>query len=1080
MPQPRAEAPLKAVETLFRAGAIGSETDGRLLARFLDGDAPADGFAALVDRHAPMILGVCRRILDDPNDADDAAQATFLVLARRARAIRNHDSLASWLFGVALRVAKRAKSDATRRREHERRKAEMTAIRAETQGDPATIGVIDEEIARLPERLRGPIVVCYLEGLTQEQAAGRLNLPLRTIQRRLAQGRERLRARLARRGVAVPGDGGRSPMALPPLVVVALSASWLAAAGRVGSVGGSASTVGRALAESTLWEMTMTTAKTVAASVFLVSLVALGIAVPILGQRPQEPAPAAPVPRPDDPPPTIDLTVRDARTLRPIAGVALRINPNAEAVTDAEGRATLPLTGDYAQILAITARKEGYAPVKLLWGSRIGPVVRPVPGSHALDMEPSTTIGGKVVDESGKPVAGAKVYLQIRAPDPARGPDWFDTEDDPVVTRDDGTWSFDGMPIAPAEVKARVAHPGYADDGDFNTVSGPDAQAFRRREAVLTLARGFTVAGEVVDLEGEPIAGARIARGSNGFRHADWPVVATDPRGKFRFTQGERGSLDLTVLAPGHAPDSKLVQVGPDLEPITFRLAPERTLRGRVLDRDGRAVAGARVVLDKWHGASAIRAESASDDQGRFTLAGVPVDFFTLWVAKKGFMAAEAVPVAADDQDVTVALAPPLRLRGAVVDAETGEPIPTVRVTPGIAGEHVYWYRDDAEAFRDGRYEVAYEWPNPASRVFKFEADGYLTVVSPAFDSTKGGDHTFDVKLAKGEPPTRPAIAGVVLKPDGTPAAGATVHVATKTHPIYVRNGQDDGRREHPKATAAADGSFRFPPMEEAGMVMVLDDAGYASMTDSQMVESGELRLVAWGRVEGEVRSGAGVVPNGSVTFMKRGRDFAEHRMATFDTQARADAQGRFAFDRAYPGEGEVQRMIQVGPTMFSGQSGPSVTVRPGETTRVVVGGGGRTVKARAVVPEGTKLAVDWTRTWSNLRFQPPPIPIPPGLDAPGRKAWLAIWEASPEGQARAIMQRERGFYAVAVAADGAIRIEDVRPGTYTLTIQPHSTNGQGKPIGLAQAVVVVPEIADGDLAKPLEIGDVELKAADQ
>ena len=629
----------------------------------------------------------------------------------------------------------------------------------------------------------------------------------------------------------------------------------------------------------------MTTAKSVAASVFLGLLAAMGTASPTLGPRSQEPAP-------DDPFPTIELTVRDARTLRPIAGATLRINPKAEATTDAEGRATLPLTGDYAQMLAITARKEGYAPVKLLWGARIGPVVRPVPGSHALDMEPATTIGGKVVDESGAAVAGAKVYLQIRAPDPARGPDWFDTEDDPIVTRDDGTWSFDGMPIAPAEVKARVEHPDYADDGDFRTVSGPDAQPFRRREAVLTLARGFPVTGEVVDLEGEPIAGARIARGPNGFGYADWPVVAADQQGKFRFTQRDRGDLALTVLAPGRAPDLKLVRIGPDLEPITFRLAPERTLRGRVLDRNGRAVVGARVGLDKWRGLNAIRSQAASDDQGRFTLAGVPVDAFTLWVVKKGFMAADAAPVADDDQNVTVALVPPLRLRGTVVDAETGEPIRLVRVTPGIAGDHVYWYRDDAETFRDGRYEVAYEWPNPASRVFKFEADGYLTVVSPAFDSVKAGDHSFDVKLAKGEPPKRPAIAGVALKPDGTPAAGATVHVATKSHPIYVRDGQDDGRREHPKATAAADGSFRFPPMEEEGIVMVLDDAGFASMTDSQMVESGELRLAAWGRVEGEVRSGVGVVPNGSVTFMKRSRDFAEHRMVTFDTQARARRAG--------------------------------------------------------------------------------------------------------------------------------------------------------------------------------------------
>ena len=218
----------KHLATLFQIGTVTRVTDGSLLDRFRNGpaeDAEA-AFAVLVDRHGPMVLQVCRRILGDRHDAEDAAQATFLVLARQAHTIRQRDSVASWLYGVAARVAGRARRDAARRRARERRGAEVAmTIRRGDDGDrdasETSWPELYEELGRLPDRFRLPIVLCHLEGLTYEQAARQLGCPVRTIQSRLARGRQRLRDRLTRRGVAP------AVLALPPDVAsTVLSESW--------------------------------------------------------------------------------------------------------------------------------------------------------------------------------------------------------------------------------------------------------------------------------------------------------------------------------------------------------------------------------------------------------------------------------------------------------------------------------------------------------------------------------------------------------------------------------------------------------------------------------------------------------------------------------------------------------------------------------------------------------------------------------------------------------------------------------------------------------------------------------------
>lgn len=212
---------------LFHLGAVGTLSDAQLLERFTSRreEAAEAAFEELVIRHGPMVLRVCRGVLRDAHDAEDAFQAVFLVLASRAGSIRRSGSVASWLFGVAHRVACRARRDVARRHRLDRLAAERTAEDdLPGEADPDS-GLLHEEIDGLPERLRAPIVLCYLQGLTYAAAANQLGLSEVAVRGRLARARERLRHRLTRRGVMVPagllvaGAAGEAQAAAPlPLI----------------------------------------------------------------------------------------------------------------------------------------------------------------------------------------------------------------------------------------------------------------------------------------------------------------------------------------------------------------------------------------------------------------------------------------------------------------------------------------------------------------------------------------------------------------------------------------------------------------------------------------------------------------------------------------------------------------------------------------------------------------------------------------------------------------------------------------------------------------------------------------------
>jgi polysaccharide export outer membrane protein len=297
------------IQTLFDSGTAVGLSDRQLLDRFSSQrDAAAEAaFEAIVLRHGPMVLRVCHNLLGNSADAQDAFQAAFLILVRKSRSIRQLESVGGWLYGVACRVAARARVDAARRRSVEQRGG-LRVIQANDPGndveaDDAELGpVIQEEVRRLPEKYRAVVVLCYWQGMTHEQAATQLGCPLGTVRSRMARARNLLHRRLTRRGLAsLAGvmaalDGARTSVSAAALqlspVPSELIQSTVRAAARVGAGQATAQVASGAtasLVQHVLWSMTkMKTCKLIAA-LGAVGLLVVGVS--LWAQQPNQPRP---------------------------------------------------------------------------------------------------------------------------------------------------------------------------------------------------------------------------------------------------------------------------------------------------------------------------------------------------------------------------------------------------------------------------------------------------------------------------------------------------------------------------------------------------------------------------------------------------------------------------------------------------------------------------------------------------------------------------------------------------------------------------------------------------------------------
>jgi hypothetical protein len=437
-------------------------------------------------------------------------------------------------------------------------------------------------------------------------------------------------------------------------------------------------------------------------------------------------------------------------------------------------------------------------------------------------------------------------------------------------------------------------------------------------------------------------------------------------------------------------------------------------------------------------------------------------------IAAPGRMQLPQQMLVAREEEYVFQPPPPLVVSGSVVDAETGEPIKSFRVIWGIRSttDHMNWVRDRPIEGRDGQYVMRQSYGYPAHLV-RIEADGYLPAVSREIESDEG-DVRIDFKLEKGQ-----NVAATVLTPSGAPAAGAKIALGVAGSQISVENGEiDDGSTYAARLEADEAGRFSFPPQEGPFQIVVTHPTGFAHLNSADGPIAETISLTAWARLEGTFRVGAEPVANAPITLNietvhSYGPDvpsiFTHHDVTT-------GPDGRFVFERAFPGEGRVGRsmllMVDEGATEVTSSRRDTVVLAAGQTSVIELGGVGRPVMGKLAPPERHQGKVLWNFALVHVQADVPPAPdVPPDLpdaaelEREWREALNELRAASP-------------YFSVSVDRDGSFRVEDVPAGIYKLSVRFQ----QDAPGQLANYEFSVPVMESGRSDQPLDLGVLTLQ----
>ncbi|MHC5539201.1 carboxypeptidase-like regulatory domain-containing protein, partial [Singulisphaera rosea] len=768
-------------------------------------------------------------------------------------------------------------------------------------------------------------------------------------------------------------------------------------------------------------------------------------------------------------PRAIEFRVIHKSSRQPLEGVTIKgqVDGNLQpgVSVDNEGRFRLAVPESGAHAFDVWVKKDGFVPLSYSWSRREGG--DDIPNTVTLTMEAGTTIGGLIRDAGGRPVRDATVLLLVPGDQVSRRQK-TDIGDYPVKTDAEGRWRCDVMPSKLDDVWIRLSHPDFAVDTTYGATPKPSMAQLRDQTGVMVMKKGLVLEGQVLDLEGRPIGGASVAQGSDRWG-TEYPDTITNAQGRFRFGGIKPGEVTLTVQAKGRAPDVKSMVLEKEGESVEFRLGPGRTIRGRVLDPAGQGIGGVTVVADTWRSHRSIDFRAKTDKDGRFRWEDAPKDEVIFHIAPMDeYVAIRDCRLTTSDQESTITLARPLIVRGTVTDAETGRPIEAFTLHGGFGlGRDTgpFFLQDRGVPTRAGRYAFRFNEPRPR-HYLRFEAEGYRTVVSRPFRDDEGAS-VFDVRMRRGT-----AIGGVVHSLDGGPLEGAEVVLLGSRDTLLVEEGHLLERRSHPLVTTGSDGRFSFNPEDEATSIVVVHDMGWAFTEMKKLAAAPVLRLKPWGRIAGVFRLGKR--PGGDDPIMAVSRTDGREGEAPgveFRSTTTTDVAGRFALEKVPVGEVEVCRSVrQNNQYLYETHSVP-VSVRPGQTSRVTIGGLGRSVVGRVSSPADRPAVINFSSSFNLLTRNTTKASPPPGLDDAGR----ARWEESAEGKE---YRRGRFSEVFKLSADGAFRIDDVTPGRYEITISmnepppatPKNGNG-GDRFETLTHTFDVPDISE----KPMDLGTLNL-----
>jgi RNA polymerase sigma factor (sigma-70 family) len=1065
-------------------------------------------FSQLVDRYINLVHAAARRQVGDAHLAEDITQAVFLLLSQRAGNIASshQKALGGWLLLTTRNVALNALRHETRlkRREHEAAK-----MNSELDGEAALANspearsvapLLDGALAKLTDDDRNAIVERFFHGGSHREVGRALGVSEEAATKRISRALGKLRAILERQGITA-NEATLSVVlpviALKPAAPIALASAVMGTAASAAAPPAAVAALAKGAAAGAA-TFTGTTAA-VAAGVMVVLATGVYVAVTTLAHKPSAPitptiatplaaVPAAPAPPAPPAAPaaaagrTVTLTMVDPKTAGPIADaqVVLEVEGNARAPAraDANGKfvLNLPANFQYARAL-ISAPGRAAMSVDFQNYTFKGQLL----SDYTVPMEAGTKIGGIVVDEAGEPVIGATITLSsyIRGPQDEPRPI---LRGEKVLTGADGSWSFDNAPSDTSLISIGVSHPDYPKNQPY---AQPDkgqllAGTWKRE---LKWQVGRSLDGVVLDPDGKPVAGATLVVCNDRYE-SNKPKATSDVDGKFHVTGIEqKWRAAVTATAPNFAPQQVQLPDWPDTaaakqpyDPVEVHLNRGAKLEGVVVDSNGKPLSGAKIDVEKWRENRALTWSTKTDKQGHFIWANAPADEPIQFNVSKGKFATiqgiEITPSVDKPEPVKFTMYAPVKITGNVVDADTKEPIAAFRMIDGIrwtGQQDVTWQSQNGRSLSNGKYEANISDFSNGGRL-RVEADGYLPQQSRMIEANEGAI-TIDFEMHKGSGPS-----GTVVDASGKPVMNIRVVAIPNNYGAYIdwQNDHLDDYQELIATRTDKDGHFKMrPPDVPHYSVIAVGEAGYISLKQDQLPSDGVLKLIAWGRIEGDLRLNASPLAKADVSGQtERGPYVAvkDNDVPMFNFQigqTMTDEKGHFVL--AYVPANEKVRVYRLVP-MGGGSSRfcdlGECTVGPGQMHHISSGGHGRPVVAKLALPPTLNgQQISWGQQLSVE-------PVNAGGDSIASKVVSILTMTVPSSTPQSIDLIARG--------DGTVRADDVDPGTYSaVLVLRESWEKSRSPKELARATVnvTVPSTPACPTDEVLDVGTIQMKA---
>ncbi len=759
-------------------------TDGQLLEDYIRRRDEA-AFADLVWRHGPMVWGVCRRVLCNYHDAEDAFQATFLVLVRKATSILPREMVANWLYGVAHQTALKARATAATRKRRERQVATMPepAV-AEHDLRHDLQPLLDQELSRLPNKYRAVLVLCDLEGKTRKEAARQLGVPEGTVAGQLARARTMLAKRMAQHGLALSSGALTAVLsqeAASAGVPTSLAFSTIKAASHLAAGTAATGTVSvkvATLVEGVMKAMLRTKLRN-GMAITAALMVTLGIGVGLLASNRAESesddkttvargsGSSAPADRPPKPVVKLQGTVLTAEG-KPAAGAVVwaaqfHHSPlqRQETTADAKGRYTLQLEPGEWWIWARRGTQGGEGQTQ---NETIHIVAGQETEARTIRLEERGTFRGRLLQaETGKPIPSGKLFIDNGLVLPVDSEGRFEVGG---LSRT----NHEAFVVAPGRMRMRLLF---------------DTTARAETELDVPVPRGGKIVGRVTDLDGKPIPDAYVGKHTSGtFFSINGLWMACDAQGRFEYDNAVPPGQPsrLSAAAPGYVEEERDGLVVPDYDKplqVHFRLRPQpsdqkpraakrqppdeekrRLVSGIVRGPDKKPLAG---VLVRWGCEQYVDSiQARTDKDGRFRLT-VPDKVNMLAVLPKRFPPQFPRVAVGGDQKIEVQLQTGRTARGQVLD-EDGKPIKGVQAIAVIASPDprvggTLWLTESAvRTDVAGQFEI--QGVPESGAAFDFVKPGMSDVRNQQLDA----NNTLIVKMSYGG-----AIKGRVVDRDGKP-----------------------------------------------------------------------------------------------------------------------------------------------------------------------------------------------------------------------------------------------------------------------------------------------------------------------